>query len=289
MRRYFILTLFVLLCSSILQLKAQHTIGISTGIGSASFRPYPDQETQSVSGGSLYSFSWRYYSAQHNVGAIGVDIEYMQRGFAFVQNSAAVSMGADELIYTRKINSIMVPLIWQPYAYFFNNHLRVMLEAAATFSYDISSTYENEWAQTNNAEDWEGTYEYKTARDNRLGYGLMAGFGASYLIGRYEIMCRARYYFGYSDVVRSRSQYSGNDIDGSENPFWDTPQRSPLDNLTISVGVNYRLGKDDGFKVWSQKRVKREKINDGFNYIDSKSILKKDDSSNDKNNPNNKR
>ncbi|MFR9566467.1 MAG: PorT family protein, partial [Rikenellaceae bacterium] len=175
MKKQIALTLIALLCSCSLQLMAQHTIGIATGIGSASFRPYPDQETQSVTGGAVYTLSWRYYSLQRSVGAIGIDVEYMQRGFAFVQNSASVTMGADPLVYTRRINSIMVPFIWQPHAYFFNHRLRVMLEAAATLSYDLSSTYENEWAEYYNAADWEGTYEYKTARDNRLGYGLMGG------------------------------------------------------------------------------------------------------------------
>ena len=43
---------------------------------------------------------------------------------------------------------------------------------------------------------------------------------------------------------RNRNKYADNGIDGSENPFWTTPMRSPLDNLTISVGLSYRFNKE---------------------------------------------
>lgn len=57
----------------------------------------------------------------------------------------------------------------------------------------------------------------------RWGYGLAGGGGISFLIRRFEINVRARYYFGLSDVVRNRNKYADNGIDGSENPFWATP------------------------------------------------------------------
>ena len=86
----------------------------------------------------------------------------------------------------------------------------------------------------------------------------------AFLIRRFEINVRARYYFGLSDVVRNRNKYADNGIDGSENPFWTTPMRSPLDNLTISVGLSYRFNKE-GFSTW-KPRPKREKNREVFKY-----------------------
>ena len=43
----------------------------------------------------------------------------------------------------------MLPIVWQPHFYMLRNHVRIYLEAAATFSYNISSTYENEQARAN--------------------------------------------------------------------------------------------------------------------------------------------
>ena len=139
-----------------------------------------------------------------------------------------------------------------------------LLEAAATFSYHLSSTYENEEAKASGAADWKGDYSFKLPRDNRWGYGLAGGGGIALLIRRFEINVRARYYFGLSDIVRNRNKYADNGIDGSENPFWATPMRSPLDNLTVSVGLSYRFNKE-GFSTW-KPRPKREKNREVFKY-----------------------
>ena len=104
----------------------------------------------------------------------------------------------------------------------------------------------------------------KFARDNRWGYGLAGGGGIALLIRRFEINVRARYYFGLSDIVRNRNKYADNGIDGSENPFWATPMRSPLDNLMISVGLNYRFNKQ-GFEAW-KPRPKKEKNREVFKF-----------------------
>ena len=66
----------------------------------------------------------------------------------------------------------MLPIVWQPHFYMLRNHVRIYLEAAATFSYNISSTYENEQARANGSAGWKGDYPFKLARDNRWGYGL---------------------------------------------------------------------------------------------------------------------
>ena len=100
-------------------------------------------------------------------------------------------------------------------------------------------------------------------REERDGVKIVTVREPKYL-GTIEINVRARYYFGLSDVVRNRNKYADNGIDGSENPFWTTPMRSPLDNLTISVGLSYRFNKE-GFSTW-KPRPKREKNREVFKY-----------------------
>ena len=65
-------------------------------------------------------------------------------------------------------------------------------------------------------------------------------------------------------VVRNRNKYYDNNSDGAENPFWATPLRSPLDNLMISVGLNYRFNKQ-GFEAW-KPRPKKEKNREVFKF-----------------------
>ena len=138
------------------------------------------------------------------------------------------------------------------------------LEAALTFSYNFDSSYVNDVARENGVEPWRGKYEFKTARDNRWGYGLAGGAGLAVLIGRFEVSAGARYYFGYSDILRNRNKYYDNAVDGAENPFWYTPQRSPMDNLMVRIGVAYRFAPE--FKSWTVKRQKREKMKAGFDF-----------------------
>jgi hypothetical protein len=50
-----------------------------------------------------------------------------------------------------------------------------------------------------------------------------------------------------------------------ENPFMLTPLRSPLDNLTMSVKIGFRIGKA-GFKEWDWKRPNYPKYKEEFKY-----------------------
>ena len=243
---------------------AQHTLGFTVGYGMGNGRFQPQQEMRAMWGMYSGGLSWRHYGTQRFVGGFGVDLEFLQQGFSFAPNASLVEEKKDYLYYSRHVNSIVLPVVWQPHVYMFRNRMRVYLEAAATFSYNFSSTYENEQARANGASDWKGTYDFKLPRDNRWGYGLAGGGGIAFLIRRFELNFRVRYYFGYSDIVRNRNKYSDNVGDGSENPFWATPLRSPLDNLTISVGLNYRFNKQ-GFETW-KPRPKREKNREVFKY-----------------------
>ena len=238
---------------------AQHTLGFTAGYGMASSRLDPKQEMKAIWGSYTAGLTWRYYGQQRFVGGFGIDLEFLQQGFSLATNASMVEEKKDYRYYTRNINSIVLPIVWQPHFYLFRNHVRVYLEAAATFSYHLSSTYENEEAKASGAADWKGDYSFKLPRDNRWGGG-----GIALLIRRFEINVRARYYFGLSDIVRNRNKYADNGIDGSENPFWATPMRSPLDNLTVSVGLSYRFNKE-GFSTW-KPRSKREKNREVFKY-----------------------
>ena len=76
---------------------------------------------------------------------------------------------------------------------------------------------------------------------------------------------RARYYFGYADLMRNMNKYYDNATDGAENPFRSTPLRSPLDNINISVTLAYRFNKV-GCTVWFYKPPKRDRSNREFRY-----------------------
>ena len=239
---------------------AQHTFGVYGGGGMANGRFEPTQETKPIWGTITFGASWRYYSPQRVVGGVGADLEFIQRGFSIATNTSRVDDPKDYLYYTRRVNSMMLPIVWQPHTYMFNRHLRLYGEAGVTFSYNLSSDYEIEKLVGGEKVVEEGEYHFSTVRDNRWGYGLCAGGGLAILINRFEVVARARYYFGYSDILRNRNKHYDT-IEG----FTLTPLRSPLDNLTITIGLSYRFNKE-GFDSWKPRR-KREKNREVFEYV----------------------
>ena len=114
-----------------------------------------------------------------------------------------------------------------------------------------------------------GKYEFRPERDNRFAFGLAGGGGIDFLIKQIEFGVRVRYDFGFSDILRNRNKYYDNGYDSQtkpgENPFYLTPLRSPLDNLTISLRVGFRIGKE-GFKEWYKKREPRPKNKEVFRF-----------------------
>ena len=246
---------------------AQHTFGLSGGVGSFTSRLYPEQKTRMTFGAPNFGLAWRYYSLPRYVGAVGADLEFMQRGFSFGY-SYSTSMDENGMeqreyyYYTRRLNSIMLPIIWQPHVYLAKRHVRLYLEAAFTLSYNFGGDYEyDDTGKT-------GDYDWKNVRDNRFNYGLAGGGGFALLFGRYEIGVRARYYFGYADILRNRNKYYDNATDGPENPFRLTPLRSPIDNLNFSVTKAYRFNKD-GFEEWFYKPKKRDRTKREFRFSQS--------------------
>ncbi len=260
-----LLAILFLLLGSLHTVRAQHTFGGYVGYGMGNSRLYPKQEMRSTWGLYTAGLSWRHYGLQRNVGCFGIDLELLQNAFSYAPYASITEEGEEMLYYSRRLNSISMPIVWQPHFYI-KQRVRVFLEAAISFSYRFGGSYENEIAREyDRAEDWQGDYPYKTARDNRWGYALSGGGGVSVLIRQFEVTARVRYYFGLGDLLRNRNRYADNSTDGSENPFWATPLRSPLDNLMISLGVSYRFNKE-GFDVWKLPRKRREKSSSEFNY-----------------------
>ena len=244
---------------------AQHTLSLTGGSGVSTARFYPSEETRWLWGSENFGLSWRFYSEKPRfVGAIGLDLEYLERGFRVGYAYTSEMVDDKEIrhykFYTRRVNSLMLPLVWQPHVYAANNHLRIYIEAAFVLSYNMSSRYEYQDNRYPTA-----PYEWKVPRDNRFGYGLAAGAGFSVLLGQVEFGLRARYNFGYSDILKNRNKYYSNTTDGYENPFYYTPLRSPLDNINISITVGWRFNKR-GFDEWFVERRKREKALDSFNF-----------------------
>ena len=270
-----ILTLALLLSVAVTQRSsAQHTIAVTGGTGFATARPYPAQEMKAIWGTYQAGFSWRYYSMPRFIACFGIDVELLQRGFSFAPYPYLYENKKDYKYYTRTLNSIMIPIVWQPHAYLFKKHLRVYLEAAPTFSFNFSSKFHNDEKYSIKIDGSvpapiSGKYEFRPERDNRFSYGLRGGVGFDLIFGQVEFGVRAMYDFGYSDILRNRNKYYDNLLDSElkpgENPFYYTPLRSPLDNLTISIKLGFRIGKE-GFQEWYWKKPAFPKNKEVFKY-----------------------
>ena len=270
-----ILTLAVVLSVALVaKSSAQHTIAVTGGTGFATSRLYPAQETRAIWGTYQAGFSWRYYSMPRFVACFGIDVELLQRGFSYALYPYLYENKKDYKYYTRKLNSIVIPIVWQPHVYLFKKHLRVYLEAAPTFSFNFASKFHIE--ELNAPSGYQpldkpvsGKYEFRPERDNRFSFGLRGGGGFDLIFGQIEFGVRAMYDFGYSDILRNRNKYYDNMLDWAnkpgENPFYLTPLRSPLDNLTLSVKLGFRIGKA-GFQEWEWKRPAFPKNKEVFKY-----------------------
>lgn len=214
---------------------AQHYVGIKGGYGSSDVRLYPSWKTPMELGMLSGGLVWRYYSeptaAQPTLkytGGISMELQYLQRGYKYE------SLTNENHTYSRRINTLMVPFIWQPHISMAQERLRLFLNLGVTFNYNLSSTYHTYVTESGETVE-SGDYEMLLVRDNRWGYGLCGGLGAEVKIaGRVSLFVEGRYDFGYSDILKAQTKYPPN-----------TFQRSPMDNITVSVGFFYRLGKGE--------------------------------------------
>lgn len=240
----------MILTAAATDVAAQHYLGVRGGFGGGTGSRFYPKYTEQTTLWGLYNagVSWKYFTSQKYVGGTQADLLFMQQGYK--EFSPLYSLGRypgsytpdGELIpgdstgyYSRRVNSVVVPLMWQPHIYMFQRNLRVFLNLGVTFSYNISSTYEL-GSQENGIFD-KGDYNFQLTRDNRWGYGLVGGGGLGYSFGRVEVLAEVRYYIGYSDLKKNWNKY------------WDSEEalnnrlRTPLDGLQASFGIYYRFGK----------------------------------------------
>ena len=206
-----LVALFALMATE--RASAQHTLTLTGGTGWSTARFYPAEETKWLWGSETVGLSWRYYSDKPRfVGCVGIDLEYLQRGFKHGYAYTSVIKDDKEIrtyeFYTRNVNSIMMPIVWQPHFYLAKNRLRIFIEAAFVLSFNISADYSYEKDRYP-----AGKYEWKVPRDNRFGYGLSGGAGFAVLLGQVEIGFKAKYNFGYSDLMKNRNKYYSNTTD----------------------------------------------------------------------------
>lgn len=255
--------LFVLVGTE--RVAAQHTLTLTGGSGVSTARFYPAEITKWLWGSETVGLSWRYYSDKPRfVGCVGVDLEFLERGFshgyAYIPEYKDDKEIRHYQYYTRNINSLMLPIVWQPHFYVAKNRLRLFVEAAFVLSFNISANYSYQDDRYP-----AGEYEWKVPRDNRFGYGLSGGAGFAVLLGQVELGLKARYNFGYSDIMKNRNKYYSNTTDGRENPFYYTPLRSPLDNINVMFTIGWRFNKR-GFDEWYVVRPKKEPRMKTFNF-----------------------
>ncbi|MDL2320282.1 PorT family protein [Alistipes sp. OttesenSCG-928-B03] len=240
------------------QAQAQHYVGIRGGYGSGTSNFTPPEDMGTAWGLYNGGVSWKFYTSEPFVGGVEIDAIYMQQGFRrYYTRKEMVGDEEREVrtgYYQRTVNSVMVPLFWQPHLYMFRQRMRVFANLGVTFSYNESSREKTVVYDT--GQKTENDYEMLTTRDNRWGYGLCGGGGISWAAGRLETFVECRYYFGYSDILRNRNKYESN------------PLRSPLYGLQFSAGVFWRLGKggirspqnrpnDETLKRIEERKMKR--------------------------------
>jgi hypothetical protein len=246
---------------------AQHYIGLKGGYGGAQGRirtVYGKRDGRLDWNRYTGGLMWRYYSSKQVVGGLQVELEYQMRGYSAyyhisdfgTENIGATAIVSDTTSYrikTRTVSSVTLPLIWQPHVYFADRHIRLFVSAGVTFSYNLGlgdsqsyTDYKATRIEDPSAERgyrFEQTvtvgettpYKMNRVRDIRWNYGWLGGIGVGVLFDRWEIFAEGRYYYGMGDIMRT---YSKNQLNNPESVI-----RSELDNIYITVGVFFRLGK----------------------------------------------
>ena len=234
-----------------LSVSAQHYVGVKMGYGAAQGRfhtSYGKPETAMTWNKYTGGLVWKYFSPQQIVGGVSAEVEFQQRGYRTFDGGdprAIAVVISDTTSYrakTRTVSSVTVPLIWQPHLYMMNRKVRFFLSAGITVSYNTGMGDEltitdykwNAADRTQTVTPVTAPYKMQTARDVRWAYGWLGGVGLSVLVNRWEIFAEGRYYYGMSDILRTKTKYLFNE---------EYSIRSELDNIYISLGVTFRLGK----------------------------------------------
>lgn len=206
----------------------EHHIGLRFGWGFGSMRREPNKTTVGLPW-SLWNLNIAYrfdVPAQKYVGCIEFDLGIMQKGYAYKHANDG------DLAYGRIYNTIELPILWQPYFPIGKQGTRIYLSAGPFLSYTISGT-EREFNATTGEIIYEQPVKYDDLQDYFWGFGITAGGGIVVAIKRFSINAEFRYTIGLSDIIRGPEFVPG-------NPF-----RTPVDQMSISLGVQYKfsLGK----------------------------------------------
>ena len=224
MKKIIFIMIFAMATLGAKSLSAQHYIGVRGGYGGGTSRFEPILDDRFFMGLKSFGVSWKYRGLPKYAGAIQLDLLYAQQGYKRAENQFA------DTSYMRTVNSIMLPFMWQPNVQLLKGRAEFFSNLGVYVCYNMNSKYE--WVSDRNGVFESGDYEMIDIRDNRMGYGLVAGAGLGVYMGRFEFTLEARYCFGYSDILKNHTKYEGN------------PLRSPMDQLNLSLGIYYRLGKN---------------------------------------------
>lgn len=202
-----------------------HIFGIRGGYGLGNARIEPTRNNKPIPYGLMnFGISYRFdVPAQKYVGTIEIDIQYMEKGFA---HGTSFAQDNNEL-YSRKYSVIELPILWQPYFPLGKGESRIMVNLGPYLSYTLSGT--ERLTNIKTGEYTENEYKYDPLRDNRVEYGVIAGAGVMIGIKRFAITLDFRYNIALSDAMKGVQQYKG-------NPF-----RSPVDQMSLSLGLQYRF------------------------------------------------
>lgn len=202
----------------------EHHVGLRGGYGMASARFEPIRNTQSYWGLINFGLAYRFdVPKQKYVGCIEADISWMEKGYKYE------TYNESGIIASRRYSVIEIPILWQPYLPLSKSgHSRFYLSVGPFGSYALSSTHQAYNKETGVVSE-EGDYSYDVLRDNRWEFGIVVGGGLVFGIGRFGLGLEYRYNIGLSDIYKSVTKYPG-------NPF-----RSPVDQMNVSVQLNYKF------------------------------------------------
>ncbi len=210
----------------------EHSFGLRFGWGMGMIRREPARQGVTYpdplwAAGISYRFD---VPVQKYVGTIMFELQYVQKGFAYNE----VFDGKDS--YARSFDVIELPILWQPYLPLDKKGSRIYLNAGPFISYTLSSKekwYNNETGEIKKEQD----YDMDPNEDYFWNYGIAAGLGFYVNVAeRWSITADGRYSIQLSDIQRGPEFIPG-------NPF-----RTPVDHISVSVGVQYKFSLSKGKK-----------------------------------------
>lgn len=208
----------------------ENSIGIKGGygFGMANIEPRPFLKMAQGFYNAGVVFSHR--GIKKSVDSWQVELIYAQRGYTTLLSEKS------EFATTRVFNSIELPLLWKPNYSFAKDRVNIYGVIGPYLFYDVSS-YEKYRDTKNPNSDYnrDEKWEYNSLRDNRIGYGVIAGGGLGYNISKsIQIAVEVRYIYAFSSVFRPASKYVGN------------PIQSTTSQITASLGIYYKFHRKDG-------------------------------------------